>query len=106
MGVSAFGKALVNLGIQPLHVPVGVGHRPESVACVEGVGVAGDQVEAPEILEIRMGEQRIHHPGAEAARPVGLEDEHVAEVGEGGPVGDGAGESGEGGVGGKQTEAE
>jgi hypothetical protein len=51
------------------------------------VGVSGGEHPAPEALQLGMGEDRLHQPFSPAASTVRLENEHVGEESEGGPLG-------------------
>ena len=57
---------------------------------VEGVGVAGTEHPAAEVLELRMGGDAFHQPDAESVAAMLFEDEDVGDVGEGSVVGDDA----------------
>src|SRR5581483_3295756 len=60
---------------------------------VQAVSVAGAEHPAPQALEMRVGDDRLHQPDAEPLPALLLEHEDIGDVGEGGVVGDDAGEA-------------
>lgn len=68
------------------------GDGGEAELGVEGVGVASDEGEAAEARQVRVGGDGFHEALGKAVATVGFEDVDVAEIGEGGFVGDYAGE--------------
>lgn len=67
----------------------------ETQGAIDLVGVAGGETPAAEGLEVWVGDERLHHARGDAFAAVGFEDEDVAEPGEGGAVGHGAGDADE-----------
>jgi hypothetical protein len=63
------------------------------VARVEWRGIACDESEATQVLELRMHEDALDEPVAESAAATVLDDEDVGEIGVGGEVGDDAREA-------------
>ena len=63
------------------------------MARVEWRGVACDESEATQVLELRMHEDALDEPVAESAAAAFLDDEDVGEIGVGGEVGDDAREA-------------
>lgn len=69
------------------------GNGGEAEALVEGVGVSGGEQEAPERVDVGVFEKRLDHALGEAAASVIFVNKDIAEPGEGGAVGDEAGDA-------------
>ena len=78
--------ALVEAGEEDFHVALRGGDGGEAELLVEAVGIAGDEGEAAEALEIRVGGDGFHEPFGTAVAARGFEDVDIAEIGEGGEV--------------------
>ena len=85
------GEALAALLVQPwaadLHVPQGLFDLREAEGAVQLVGVASDEREAAQPLEVRVGQDALHEPASQAVAAHLRQHVDVAEVGEGGAVG-------------------
>ena len=75
------------------HAAIRCGQGLEAVATVERMGIAGEQHEAAQALQVGMGEQGLDHPIGEPLAAMHFEHVDIAQVGEGGAVGDDAGET-------------
>ncbi len=93
---SFFGASLrgfVAFEIKPLHVSAGVGQGAKAQGGVDVVGVAGQEAEAADAGEAGVVDGSFDHFGGDMLAAVGVQDEDIAEVGEGGAVGDDASEA-------------
>jgi len=75
------------------HIAVWGLQRRKAEFGIQIVGVAGQQNPAAQILECRMLDDALHKPFAEAETAMGLEQENIAEIGDGSVVGDYAGKA-------------
>lgn len=65
----------------------------EADLLIEGMGVPGGQGPAAQALQVGMRHDGLHKPDTESLPAIGLQDEHIGEVGERGRVGDHAREA-------------
>lgn len=72
---------------------LGLGEGREAELLIEAVSVAGHEMEAAKILQARMRVDEAQGGFGESAFAVSFEDVNVAEIGEGGVVGDNAHEA-------------
>lgn len=81
-------------------LPAGIGHRfahpatignwDEAESGVEGMGITGGEGPVAEGLQIGMGKEGVEHLLGDASAAMGFIDKDIAEVGEGGAIGDDA----------------
>src|SRR5262245_8109647 len=75
--------SLIDLPVEDLHVTHRVLDLPKTGLSIEPMCIPCRQHPLPEALELRMGANRLHQPDPETVAAVGLQDEHVADIGEG-----------------------